>query len=117
MKGSIINLRIWFQLWIVPVSGPGEGCPFDYSPQFLSRVRRKKTERLLSQQALRLRYEEYSLHLSSSPNRMSITAAWALVAWPWGLRVEPSPVPVIMPAPQAHWRAEMAYSDTWKVSV
>ena len=87
------------------------------TPQFLSRGRREKTERLLSQQALRLHLEEYSAHLPSSQNLSSITAAWALVAWPWGLRVEPSPVPVMTPAPQAHWRAETAYSDTSKASV
>ena len=46
----------------------------------------------------------------SSQNRMSMTAAWARVAWPWGLRVEPSPVPLMIPAPTAHCIAEMAYS-------
>ena len=53
----------------------------------------------------------------SSQNRMSITAAWARVAWPWGVRVEPSPVPVMTPAPQAHCMAGMAYSATSKASV
>ena len=50
------------------------------------------------------------IHLSSPQNLSRITAAWARVAVPWGLRVEPSPVPWMIPAPQAHWRAGMAYS-------
>ena len=53
----------------------------------------------------------------SSQNRMSITAAWARVASPWGLRVEPSPVPLMTPAPQAHCIAGMPYSATSKASV
>ena len=52
-----------------------------------------------------------------SQNLCSITAAWARVAWPWGVRVEPSPVPLMTPAPQAHCMAEMAYSATSKASV
>ena len=55
-------------------------------------------------------------HWYSSQNRISTVAAWARVAWPWGVRVEPSPVPLMIPAPQAHWRAETAYSDTVKAS-
>ena len=43
-------------------------------------------------------------------------AACARAASPWGVRVLPSPVPLMIPAPQAHWRAETAYSDTVKAS-
>ena len=56
------------------------------------------------------------IHLSSPQNLSSITAAWARVAVPWGLRVEPSPVPLMIPAPQAHCRAGMAYSAASKAS-
>ena len=58
----------------------------------------------------------FAAHLFHSQNRSSITAAWARVAVPWGLRVEPSPVPWMIPAPQAHWRAGMAYSAASKAS-
>lgn len=34
----------------------------------------------------------------------------------WGVRVLPSPVPLMIPAPQARWRAETAYPDTSKAS-
>ena len=50
-------------------------------------------------------------HWYCSQNRISTVAAWARVASPWGVRVLPSPVPLMIPAPQAHWRAETAYSD------
>ena len=56
-----------------------------------------------------------SIHLPSSQNFCNITAVWARVARPWGERAL-SPVPLMIPAPQAHWRAETAYSDTSKAS-
>ena len=34
----------------------------------------------------------------------------------WGVRVLPSPVPLMIPAPQVHGRAETAYPDTSKAS-
>ena len=55
-------------------------------------------------------------HWYCSQNRISTVAACARVASPWGVRVLPSPVPLMIPAPQAHWRAETAYSDTSKAS-
>ena len=44
-----------------------------------------------------------------SQNRMSMVAAWARVAVPCGTRVD-SVTPFIIPAPQAHCMAGMAYS-------
>ena len=41
---------------------------------------------------------------------MSITAAWVRVAWPWGVRMDPSPVPLMIPAPTAQCTAGLAYS-------
>lgn len=48
-------------------------------------------------------------------SRMSIVAACALVAVPWGLRVL-SLVPLMIPEPQVHCMAGMAYSLIWAKS-
>ncbi len=48
-------------------------------------------------------------YAAASQNRMSMAATWALAASPWGVRVL-SLVPLMMPAPQAHCMAGMAYS-------
>ena len=54
----------------------------------------QKTERLLSAGApLAVGGMCALIYWSSWQRRMSIIAAWARVAWPWGVRVEPSPVP------------------------
>ena len=54
-------------------------------------------------------------HVIFSINRISMVAAWARVALPWGTRVD-SVTPSMTPLPQAHWRAEMAYSLTSSTS-
>ena len=48
--------------------------------------------------------------------RRNMAAASAQVASAWGLISEPSPVPRMIPAPQAHCMAAMALSDTWAAS-
>ena len=48
--------------------------------------------------------------------RRNMAAASAQVASAWGLISEPSPVPRMIPAPQAHCTAAMALSDTWAAS-